>query len=169
MRRLALMVGIGFTVTALVAATGSAKLSPVEQKWVQPVIKLFNTVDADLRLVGKQELAPDALIGQSGKNFVALNKTLVALADCPQVLSKAGKPPTTRLDAFAADAKNACVYIEAGALDVAHAIGEIDQGNGPDARAALVSATTEFSDGSDLLVVALERLKTVGGVSPLES
>ena len=169
MRRLALMVGFGVTVTALFAATASAKLTPREQKWVQPLVKLFNTVDADLRVVGKQELAPDALIGQSGKNFVTLSKTLVVLADCPHAVSAAGSPPTTRLDSFDAAAKNACVYIEAGALDVAHAIGEIDQGNGPAARTALTSATTEFSDGSDLLVVALERLKTVGGVSALES
>lgn len=165
MRRFALMVGFAVTVLALFAGTASAKLSPAEQKWIHPLLTLFNAVDANLRVVIKEELAPDALVGQSGKNFATLNATLVVFANCPSAVSAAGSPPTTRLEPFDADMKSACAHIQAGALDVGHAIGEVDEGNGAPARAALEAATAEFSDGSDLLAAALHRLTVVSGGS----
>lgn len=162
----AALVGLTAAVAAQAAPTRIAKLSRSEQKWVTPMISVWNDVNLNLHLVLDEEKAPNALIPGSGKNNTLLTKTLGVFASCTALVKRAGNPPSTRLVAFQTAMKGMCAHMVSGAQDVAKAIGAIYKKH--DAKLAgslLVQGTDEFKQGSALLATAQKQLMLIGGKS----
>src|SRR4051795_8147003 len=82
------------------APTRSAKLTAAEQKWVSPVIQVWNLMNAGLQAVDKQMQANAALIPGTATNK-ALVTTLGNFVTCGRAVSAAKAPPTNRLKPFA--------------------------------------------------------------------
>jgi hypothetical protein len=140
-----------------------AKLSPTEQKWVTPVIKTFNVMNAELHVLNAEENAANALVAGSGAGNTALTKTLEAFVTCSVALKKAGKLPSVRLTAFQTAMKSSCSHLGAGAQDVAKAIGAIGKNNVKLARSYLVKSNSEFKLGSNDLGAAYKQIVLIGG------
>jgi hypothetical protein len=161
-------------VSAVVALAGTftgaagAKLTPVEQKWVTPLVSVWNVQNAGLHLVVQQASAKNALIAGSKPNNLALTKTLAALIACKSpadLIKKAGAPPSPRLVPFR-DALNAtCIHNANGAQDFAKAIGAITKGNATRAKAFLTQGVAEFKKANAQLSKAYKSLISLSGKS----
>jgi hypothetical protein len=168
-RRFALSLALVLLLTGLVAGSAAAKLSPVEQTWVKPMITIYNAMAANLGVVVDEEKASDALIAGSGKNNDLLTYTLSVFVSCPSEVKTVGEPPSVRLQAFYTDMVAACAALAGGGTDAGHAIGAIGKGKGALARSDLVASTSELSKGSKLLAAAEKQLAIVGGKNIFEA
>jgi hypothetical protein len=149
--------------TATAATARAAKLSPAEQKWVKPLIEVWNIMNAELQVVIGEETATNALVAGSGKNNTALTKTLIAFASCSPAVKKAGKLPSVRLTAFLNALESSCTHLNTGANQVAKAIGAVGKGKANSARSYLVKSIGEFKQGTSFLATARKQLLLVGG------
>ena len=165
MRRLVLA-ALVVALAAVLAGAADAKLTPVEQKWVTPLVSVWNVQNAGLHLVVQQASAKNALIAGSKPNNLALTKTLAALISCKtptDAIRKAGSPPSPRLVTFR-DALNAtCIHDANGAQDFAKAIGAITKGDAAKAKAFLTRGVAEFKRANAELTTAYKSLTSLGG------
>lgn len=165
MRRRLLVLATVAVLAAAGAAGASARLSPVEQHWVTPLLKVYNVESASLSVVQQEERATDALVAGSGKNNTLLTETLLEFVECPSAVKAAGKPPSVRLETFDSDMVASCAHLAAGGNDVGKAIGQIRSGDVARARSDLEASLTEFVAGSKLLAAAERQLMVIGGKS----
>jgi hypothetical protein len=153
----------GLSATAATAAPARAeKLTPIELKWVTPMITVWNTMNAGLHLIYTQAAATDALIAGSPNNLT-LTKTLVAFVECSPAVKKVGAPPSPRLQPFADTLKTTCVHLATGANDMAKAIGAIHKKNGKLAASLIKQMGPELKTATSLLSKAQKQLVTIGG------
>jgi hypothetical protein len=146
---------VAFAASAATAAPArSAKLTAAEQKWVTPVLGLWNLMNQDLGLVDKQ-MAADAALIPGTKTNKTLITTLGNFVSCTPAMKKAKAPPTARLNAFATSMKNACAHLGKGAHGVANGISTIyKQHNAKLATLQLKAARQELVKGSNALATA---------------
>jgi hypothetical protein len=168
-RRLGVTLAVGLALGGLGAASASAKLSPVEQQWVKPLLTVYNDENEALTLVQPEERATGALVYGSGKNNTLLTATLIEFVACPRSVRAAGKPPSVMLARFYTDLVDSCARLSAGGNDVGKAIGQIRVGNATGARADLVASLSELVKGSKLLAAAEKQLIALGGKSVFEA
>lgn len=167
--RLALTLGTVLALAAFAAAGAQARLSPVEQRWVTPLLKVYNVEAAGLSVVQDEERASDALVAGSGRNNTLLTETLAAFVGCSAAVKAAGAPPSLRLQPFASDLAQSCAHLGAGGNDVGKAIGQIRSGDVTRARSDLEASLSQFVSGSTLLAAAERQLMAVGGRSVFEA
>ncbi len=63
------------------AGSAAAKLSPVEQKWVEPLLKVYNVEAGNLSVVEAELGAKNALV-VGAKNDTLLTETLAGFVEC---------------------------------------------------------------------------------------
>jgi len=145
---------------ARAAAEKDQRLSPAEQKWVEPLIALANTMAADLRQLPAEIAAKDALVVGTGTNLT-LTTTLASFLTCSPTVKKAGPPPSARLKQFRTKLTKACFHLSNAAHDLAKAIGAIRE---RESGAVYLNAfAPELKKGSALLSQAEKQLLAVGG------
>jgi hypothetical protein len=145
-----------------------ASLSPSEQAWISPLIKVWNVQNSSLKVVIQQAVKPNALVAGTKPSNLTLTNTLVALADCKQPKDKiklAGAPPTTRLNPFRDALNAACIHDQNGANDFAKAIGAVTKGEKAKITPFLKQGTTEFKKATLQLAKAYNALQTLGGAA----
>jgi hypothetical protein len=157
-----LMLSLG-AAAATAAPARTAKLTPAEAKWANPVVALWNAMNAGLLVVGDQTTATNALVPGSAAN----KKLVVTLANfiaCTPVMNKAKAPPSTRLKPFATSMKAACTRLGTGAHGVANGVSTIyNKKNGKLASLQIKAAFQEFQKGSAELAAARRQLLAAGG------
>ena len=139
-------------------------LTPAEQKWVTPMVKIWNVQNDHLKVVVAEAEAKDALIVGERPANETLTYTLAALASCKQptdLIKRAGAPPSLRLMGFRSELNAACVADLAGANDFAKAIGAVHQANYSGEKTLLRSGLAEFVQGRDALARAYLDLVSV--------
>jgi hypothetical protein len=144
----------------------SASVSPAEQAWLTPLIKIWNVQNSSLKVVVTQALKPNALVAGTKPNNLTLTNTLVALADCKQPkdrIKAAGAPPTQRLDAFRDALNSACIHDMNGANDFAKAIGAVTKSRTSQVQPFLKQGVVEFKKATLQLAKAYNALQTLGG------
>jgi hypothetical protein len=170
MRVLAATLGAVFfaavgVVPAVAAPSRSAKLTAAEEKWVEPVLKIWNVMNASLTVVYDQATADQALIPGTKPNKT-LNQTLANFVDCGTAMKAAKAPPSRRLNAFAGSMTTACATLSKGAFGVANAISSIyKKHNANLARLQLKAAFKQLSAGSKQLATARKQLLAIAGTS----
>jgi hypothetical protein len=153
-------------VAVLLVPTAGASLTPAEQAWISPLVKVWNVQNSSLKVVIQQAVRPNALVAGTKPNNLTLTNTLVALADCKQPKDRiklAGAPPTTRLNPFRDALNAACIADQNGANDFAKAIGAVTKGKKTQITPFLKQGTTEFKKATILLAKAYNALQTLGG------
>lgn len=161
----AAFVALSALAAAEAAPARSEKLTASEQKWVTPLISVWNDVNLNLHIIQGELRATNALVPGSGKNNTILTATLNVLVSCPDRVKKAGTPPSTRLVAFQTSMKAMCGYMAIGAHDIAKAIGALVSKK-HDAKLAvslITQATAQFKTGSTPLGTAQKQLIVIGG------
>jgi hypothetical protein len=172
MRTALATLGCGLALAALGAAAATAAparatvLTPAEQKWIAPLLKIWNVQNQGLQKVIQQALAKNALeVGEKPQNL-ALTNTLVALADCKQpkdLIKSAGPPPTSRLKAFRSALNAACIHDQNGVNDFAKAIAAVTKNQSSRVTVLLTQGGAEFRKGSTYLTKAYKAVVAVGG------
>ena len=155
-------------VAVLLVPTAGASLTPAEQAWISPLVKVWNVQDSSLKVVIQQAVKPNALVAGTKPNNLTLTNTLVALADCKQPKDRiklAGAPPTTRLNPFRDALNAACIADQNGANDFAKAIGAVTKGKKAQITPFLKQGTTEFKKATIQLAKAYNALQTLGGAA----
>ena len=168
MRKLAFLLLAASAVSALGAGSANAKLTPIEQKWVDPLIQAWNVQNAGLRVVIAQAAAKNALIAGEKPENLALSRTLVALVSCEtpkNAVKAAGAVPSPRLEPFAKALAAGCADDFYGSNYFAKAIGAVKVGNETLAAADLKKGVAEFTAGSTQIKKAYHVLLSVGGKS----
>ena len=166
MRGRVTILAAGLVASALFAPGAGATLSPAEQSWIAPLIKIWNVQNSSLKVVISQALKPNALVAGSKPDNLNLTNTLAALADCKQPkdrITSAGAPPTQRLNPFRDALNSACIHDQNGANDFAKAIGAVTKGNAAKVKPFLAQGTAEFKKASLQLTKAYNALQTLGG------
>jgi hypothetical protein len=157
---------VGVMVGAAGAAPArTAKLTAVEQRWVTPVIRLWNTENGGLLVVLSQATAANggALIPGTKAN-AALLGTLSQFVECTPMLARAKSPPSPRLVPFANAMKSACTDLVTGAHGVASGIASLTKHrNEKLGTAQLQAAFQNFKLASAKLALARKQLLAVGG------
>ena len=156
----------GVVAAGFLVPNAGATLSPAEQAWIAPLIKLWNVQNSSLKVVIQQALKPKALIAGNKPDNLNLTNTLVALANCKQpkdLIKRAGAPPTTRLNPFRDALNAACIADQNGANDFAKAIGAVTKGKSSAVKPFLKQGTLEFKKASVQLTKAYNSLQTLGG------
>ena len=162
MRKLGMVLAVA-VLAGLGAGAAQAKLTPAEQKWVTPLIKVWNVQNAGLHLVIGQAAAKNALVaGEKPENY-NLTNTLAALINCAAPIKKAGSPPSPRLSVFDEALSSACTHDSAGAHYFAKAIGAVSKKNNKLANSYLGKGVAEFKLGSAQVAKAYKALLAVGG------
>jgi len=161
--RIALALIAAAALAAGAAAVASAKLTPAEQKWVKPVVDLWNIENAGLLAVTKQATAKDALVVGTKTNL-ALSKTLANFVQCPTILKKIGTSPA-RMKAVSVSMTTSCSRLSSGAHDVAKGIGAIRKGNGDLGSKMVLQGFGKFKKASASLAVARKQLLAAGAKS----
>jgi hypothetical protein len=155
----------GVAAVLLVPSAGAATLTPAEQAWIAPLVKIWNLQNSSLKVVLAQALKPSALVAGTKPNNLNLTNTLVALADCKQPKDRiklAGAPPTVRLNTFRDALNSACIHDQNGANDFAKAIGAVSKGRKAQVTPFLQQGVAQFKKGSLLLTKAYDALQTLG-------
>lgn len=148
------------------AAAGAAparttKLTAPEQKWVTPVVQVWNLMNDGLKKVSAQVTADQALIPGTAANK-ALVITLGNFVTCTPALKKLGPPPTARLKPFAASMNGGCAQLGKGAHGIANGISTIYKlHNGKLGAAQVRAGMTTLGNGSAQLAKAARQLQTV--------
>jgi hypothetical protein len=156
----------GAAAVLLVPSAGAATLTPAEQAWIAPLVKVWNVQNSSLKVVIAQALKPNALVAGTKPANLDLTNTLVALADCKQPKDRiklAGGPPTARLNAFRDALNSACIHDQNGANDFAKAIGAVTKGRKAKVTPFLKQGVAQFKKGSLQLTKAYNALQTLGG------
>jgi hypothetical protein len=150
----------------LLAPSAGAALTPAEQTWVKPLIRVWNVQNKSLKVVITQALKPKALVAGNKPDNLNLTNTLVALANCKQpadLIKKAGAPPSKRLLAFRNALNSACIHDQNGANDFAKAIGAVTKGRTAQITPFLQQGTKEFQKATRQLTKAYNSLQALGG------
>jgi hypothetical protein len=148
------------------ASRAGVTLTPAEQKWVTPLIKIWNIQNQSLQVVVAQAAAKNALIAGEKPHNLALTNTLAAILNCKvpaDLIKRAGTPPTPRLVPFRNALNAACIHDQNGANDFAKAIGAIGQSDSKKAQTLLRSGYNELERGSTQLGKAYASLTALGG------
>ena len=149
------------------ARPGAGRRSPpAEQKWVTPLIKIWNVQNQSLQVVVSQATAKNALIAGEKPQNLALTNTLAALVNCKEpadLIKRAGASPTPRLVVFRNALNSACIHDLNGANDFAKAIGAVGKGSNNKAQTLLKSGLSEFKRGSTQLAKAYAAIVALGG------
>ena len=169
-RALPLLLGgvvLGAALTAGAGATGArtAKLTPSEQRWVAPLLPVWQAQNDGLNLVLKQAAAPNALLVNANPNNEKLQTILGALLSCKKPVDRikqAGAPPTARLDAFLATLDAACIDDGNGAHAFAKAMVAYTAAQGPVTAALIKQGLAYFKLGSGEIVKAYKALTSLG-------
>ncbi len=159
---------LGIVAAVLLVPAAGAVLTPSEQKWVGPLVKVWNIQNQGLRVVVSQAAAKNALIAGEKPQNLTLTNTLAAIANCKvpaDLIRRAGKPPTTRLAVFRDSLNSACIHDLNGANDFAKAIGAIGKANYPKARTLLKTGIGEFKRGTAQLSKGYKSLVALGGAA----
>jgi hypothetical protein len=169
MRRLLVLPALGILATCVLAPLGGASgatLTPAEQKWVAPLVTVWNNQNQALTAVVAKATAKNALIaGEYPQNY-QLTKTLSALIDCKEPadrIKRAGKPVSVRLTGFRDALNSACIHNLNGANDFAKAISQVGKSNYDGANKLIKSGYAEFKRGSAQLAKAYNSLVALGG------
>jgi len=165
MRGRVAILAAGVLAAASLADGAGASLTPAEQAWISPLIRIWNAQNSSLRVVITEALKKNALVAGSKPNNLALTNTLVALADCKQPKDRiklAGAPPTTRLNTFRDALNAACIHDQNGANDFAKAIGAVTKGRTNLVQPFLKQGTIEFKKATLQLAKAYNALQTLG-------
>ncbi len=171
MRGLYVSLLLSVTAIAVLAPTAGATrsgatLTAAEQKWVTPLIKIWNVQNQSLQVVVSQATAKNALIAGEKPQNLALTNTLAALVNCKEpadLIKRAGASPTPRLVVFRNALNSACIHDLNGATDFAKAIGAVGKGSNSKAQTLLKSGYAEFKRGSTQLTKAYAAIVALGG------
>ena len=164
--RLAVLVLVG---AAIAVPAAGAKLTPKEQTWVAPLLKIWNTQYAGGGLVSKQANAKGSLVAGTKANETLLS-TLAAIVDCKAPhdrIKAAGSPPTSRLNSFVTELNAACEYDLKGANLVAKAMGSVRLGKTSVATSRLRAGIKDLYDGRVQLAKAYEAITKLGKANGL--
>src|SRR4051794_12664425 len=156
MRRIGLLAAT-LALAGLAASGASAKLTPAEQKWAQPLVTIWNAQNSALKKVIPQASQAGALTAGERPHNLALTKTLATLIDCKtpkDKIARAGAPPTARLAAFRTQLDSACGHNYKGAVDFAKAVGAVTKKNSTLAETYLKAGVAEFRQGTLALAKA---------------
>lgn len=156
-------------VAAIAVPAAGAKLTPKEQAWVAPLLKIWNTQYAAGGLVSKQASAKGSLVAGTTANETLL-RTLAAIVDCKAPhdrIKAAGSPPSSRLSAFVTELNAACGYDLKGANLVAKAIGSVRLGKMTLATSRLQAGIKDLYNGRVQLAKAYEAITKLGKTSGL--
>jgi hypothetical protein len=143
----------------------AAKLTPAEQKWVKPLLAVWQAQNDGLNLVLRQAAATNALLVNSNPNNKKLQTILGALVSCKKpadAIKLAGAPPTARLDPFLATLDAACIYDANGANAFAKAMIAYTANKGPLTAAMIKQGIVEFKLGSVEITKAYKSLTSLG-------
>jgi hypothetical protein len=153
---------VAFAASAATAAPmRSDKLTAAEQKWVTPVLQLWNLMNADLSVVDKQ-MAADAALIPGTKTNKTLITTLGNFVTCPKAMVSAKAPPTVRLKTFAASMKGACADLSKGAQGIANGISTIyKKHNAKLATLQIKAARQQLVKASSQLATARKQIVAV--------
>ena len=169
MRSVTLLLGI-VAIVVLAPTAGAARsgatLTAAEQKWVLPLIKVWNVQNQSLQVVVSQAAAKNALIAGEKPQNLALTNTLAALLNCKvpaDLIKRAGPSPTPRLVVFRNALNSACIHDLNGANDFAKAIAAVGKGSSSTAQTLLRSGLGEFKRGSGQLTKAYAAIVALGG------
>jgi hypothetical protein len=163
---------VAVAAAAVSAGTASAKLTPVEQKWVTPLIQVWNAQNAGLQLVIKTASAKNALVlGEKPENerLAVVIGTLLSCKKPKDQIKLAGNPPSARLKRFVTALNQACVHDQAGAADFTKAIlAYSDKKSKAATRTAATNAwlakgIAEFKKGTAQLKIAYTTITKLGG------
>ncbi|HEY4349319.1 MAG TPA: hypothetical protein VGM80_17215 [Gaiellaceae bacterium] len=166
-----LLCGIGllvsFAATAAAATTHATTLTPAEQKWVAPLITVWNNQNTGLRLVIQQAGLPNAFVMGSKPNNEKLAIVLGDLLSCkrPQDrIQRAGKAPSARIAVFGAQLNAACIHDQNGAHAFSKAMVAFT-GNQPAkvTNGLIKQGIAEFKKGSAQITKAYKSLTAIGG------
>jgi len=150
-------------VSAGAAPARSAKLTGPEQKWVTPVVAVWNVMNDGLQTVSAQTTTEGALIPGTKANKTLI-VTLGNFVECSNAMTKFKDPPSSRLKPFAASMKGACKHLGTGAHGVANGVSTIyKQNNAKLATLQIKAAFKELSKGSSQLATARKQLLAIGG------
>jgi len=166
MRRLGCLLLAVAALSGLAASEASAKLTPVEQKWVKPLLKTWNVQNAALLNVIAQASATNALVAGEKPQNQKLTLTLAALVSCvspKNVVKAAGTPPSPRLKPFATALAAGCADDFYGANYFAKAIGAVAKGNETAVDTDLKNGVAKFKLGSAQITKAYKVLIAIGG------
>jgi hypothetical protein len=166
MRAVSILV-LAVVLAGLTAGAASAKLTPAEEKWVAPLLKIWEKQNAGLNLV------IPAATRNNGAGMVAgttenrdLVTILAALVDCKEPtdrIKKAGAPASPRLVAFRDALNSACIHDANGAHDFAKAIAAFGKKKNTLGKSLLVSGVAEFKKGTAQISKAYKAITAVGG------
>ena len=168
MRRchVSLIAGIA-AIAVLAPAAGATRsgvtLTQAEQKWITPLVKIWNIQNQSLHVVVARATAKNALIAGQKPQNLALTNTLSSILNCkvPSDLSNcAGAPPTPRLVTFRNALNSACF---------AKAIGAVGKANYKQEQTLLKSGLNEFKQGSTQLGKAYVSLVALGGTKAFKA
>jgi hypothetical protein len=169
-RSLALLlfgVALGLSLTGGASASPSraAKLTPAEQRWVKPLLAVWQAQNDGLNLVLRQAAAPNALLVDSNPNNKKLQTILGALLSCKQpadAIKLAGAPPSARLDPFLVTLDAACIEDGNGAHALTKAMIAYTANQGPLTAAMIKQGITYFKLGSAEIAKAYRSLTSLG-------
>jgi len=159
---LATSVAVGASATPARTAT----LTPGEQKWVKPLLAVWQAQNDGLNLVLKQAAAPNAFLINSKPNNQKLETILGALLSCKKPsdsIKKVGAPPTARLDTFLATLDAACIDDENGAHAFTKAMIAYTANQGPLMATTIKQGIADFKQGSTEIAKAYKSLTALGG------
>jgi hypothetical protein len=168
--RLALVLLLAASVAAVSTAAATAaparttKLTPAEQKWVRPMVAVWNNMNTRLQQVQGQLVAKEALLVGTRANLT-LNITLANFVDCAAKLRKAGKPPA-RLAPVNTSMTAACGRFKAGSLLIARGIGEIRKARQKAGVGHIQTGIGELKKGTTQLAKARRQLTTISAQNP---
>jgi hypothetical protein len=168
MRRLLVALLTSLALSGLAAgAAGAAtargeKLTPAEQKWVSPMIVVWNAMNAGLHLFYKQASAKNALVPGSPSNLT-LTRTLAVFIECSPIVKRQGSPPSARLQPFGESLARSCVHLANGAHDLARGVGAFGKGDKKLGASLISKVDPELERATALLGRARQQLLAVGG------
>jgi hypothetical protein len=161
----AAVLGSGLAGFAGATSARTAKLTPPEQRWLKPLLAVWQAQNDGLNLVLRQAAAPNALLVNSNPNNKKLQKVLGALLSCKQpadAIKLAGAPPTARLDRFLVTLDAACIEDENGAHAFTSAMIAYTANQGPRTAALIKVGVAYFKLGSAEIAKAYTSLTSLG-------
>jgi len=144
-------------------ASRSSTLDAKEQKWVQPLLRLYAVETAHLKFVVRQASETNALVQGSGKHYNALAITIIVFEECGLKLKSAGNPPTVRLVSVQKAFAGACTHLYNGGHQFALAIRAVTAGQKGKVNGLLTTGVAEFKQARKFLISAQKQLITLGG------
>ena len=141
----------------------SATLDAKEQKWVQPLLRLYAVETAHLKFVVRQASETNALVQGSGKHYNALATTIIVFEECGLKLKSAGTPPTVRMVSVQKAFAGACTHLYNGGHQFALAIRAVTAGQKAKVNGLLTAGVDEFKLARKFLISAQKQLITLGG------